>query len=189
MTENLNKFIENNIQDMHILEVCEEYVKRLQGAWEIMKEVYDPGRVLKKVEKAYNEEIEACEAAKKEMVMFWDYSDGCFPADWAGEDEYFYLFGFHEKLHGLNPNLDGSLSIREGYLYRDVVSSYSSSVAGSPFTGINWEKTTFRTKISDLPSVNEEVYKKYGYRVKAKEGLVKIPEWEKVSTQHIGHEY
>ena len=191
MTKEFNKFIETHIQDMHILDVFKEYPEQLQGAWEIMKEVHDPDSVLKKVEKAYNEEINACEALKSEMVLFWDYKDGCFPADWAGEEQYFYLFGFNEKLSSglINPNLDDKLYVRGEYLYREVVSSYSLSAKGSPFTSINWEKTTYRVKVSDLPSVNEEVYKEHGHRVRADLGLVQIPEWEEVSTQQMGHEY
>tara|TARA_B100001167_G_scaffold181797_1_gene139101 strand:- start:421 stop:981 length:561 start_codon:yes stop_codon:yes gene_type:complete len=186
MTKEFNKFIENNIQDMHILKVCEEYVERLQGAWEIMKEVYDSDPVLKKVEKAYNEEIAACEALKSEMVLFWDYKDGCpFAAESYLDEEYLYLFGSHGNLPSelINPNLGDKVYVTEGYLYKEVVSSYS------PFTSINWEKTTYRVKVSDLPSVNEEAYKEHGYRVRADLGLVQIPEWEEVSTQQMGHEY
>ena len=197
MTKSFKSFINKKIEEIqifNIFEVCEEYLGLHREFLKVVGVGIDSpeeSAICKKAEEYSQREIDVCEELKNGMVLFWDYKDGCFPADWAGEEEYFYLFGAHENLPSfkINSDLDDKVYVREGYLYKEVVSSFSLAAKGSPFTSINWEKTIHRVKISDLPSFDKEVHKKHGLRVKAALGLVQIPEWEEVSTQQMGHEY
>lgn len=191
MTENFKNFIAANIEEMHIFEVCKIYKEIFQGILEIVGVGIDNPEELATHKKA-KREIGVCEELENGMVLFWDHKNGCpFNSSSYLDDEHLYLFCCHEKFPSLdiNPNLGDKVYVTEGYLYKEVVSSYSLTANGSPFTSINWQKTTYKVKVADLPKVNEEVYKEHGYRVRADLGLVQIPEWEEVSTQCLGHEY
>ena len=180
----VDRFLEKN-RGLHLLDACykcEEELLQWEKDWEEDLKSEHMWPVKNCIEKE-NKELQALKKKILDCKMFWDYTRVHPEAD-----EHLYLNCIGEEPESLPFVNQGNLMIKGEYIYKDVFVSYS--VPAGPFTAINTDKEVFRTKISDLPEIDQEFVKTHGCHVmKGDFGKIKVPEWEKVSEEHVGHEY
>lgn len=180
----MNSFLEKN-RHLHLLDACYMYEGQLLKQEKELPETLKMIWVI--VEDSIKEEKKKVQALKEKVlncVSFWERCN-------SGENEWLWLKCIpkeeEEDLWSLE--LDGIGARLEGdYIYKEVFVK-SSAPAGS-FTVINTDKKVFRTKISSLPEIDQGFVKTNGCQVmKWDFDKVKLPKWEEVSEERVGHEY
>ena len=191
MTKNFKNFINKNIREKHIFEVCEEYVRLYQDLFEFIKGgPLDPEElsIYKEGEKNFQKEVDTAEALKDkildEYLLFWDLVTP------PGEDRDEYLVLRYvptdKELEWLH--LGSRDKIEQGYFYKEVFCTRG--VTAGPYSGWTEHKKVLRTKISELPEVDLEFAKTSRYEVRERDfDKVKVPQWELISEKEVGHGY